>query len=265
MFLRLLRIGVMVQPGIPKSKFLSRIESGNLYYITQNLLQKPALIPTFVWTMNLSHFREVTTAPESFRFLQSNCLIVADGWPVKYLVKLFESKEVSRVPGVDLVDSLLRSGIRFSVIGSDQGQVIKSMRFKDYASSKITFVYDKSIDIDSDRQINEIIQLLLEFKPQYIFLALGFPKQEFLFEKIRSKNPMIPAYFLGIGGSFQMLSGEKVRAPRILQGMGLEWLWRWAQDPKRLFKRYFSDCKFLVPLVIKRKVRVARGYVAKLK
>ena len=129
------------------------------------------------------------------------------------------------------------------------------MKFQNYTASELTFVYDKYIDINSDTQINEIIQLLLEFKPQYIFLALGFPKQEILFERIRSKSPLIAAYFLGIGGSFQMLSGEKVRAPRIFQDLGLEWLWRLTQDPKRLFKRYYSDCKFLMLVTIKRKVR----------
>ena len=237
------------------SKFLSRIESGNLYSTTQYLLQKTALTPTFVWTMNLSHIREVSTDPKSFEFLESNSLIVADGWPVKYLVRALESREVSRVPGVDLVDALLTHGIRFSVIGSDQGQVIKAMKFQNYTASELTFVYDKYIDINSDTQINEIIQLLLEFKPQYIFLALGFPKQEILFERIRSKSPLIAAYFLGIGGSFQMLSGEKVRAPRIFQDLGLEWLWRLTQDPKRLFKRYYSDCKFLMLVTIKRKVQ----------
>jgi len=236
------------------SKFLSRIQSGNLYSITQHLLQKPALTPTFIWTMNLSHIREVSTDPKAFEFLESNSLIVADGWPVKYLARALESREVSRVPGVDLVNELLKSGIRFSVIGSEQGQVMKTMKIHDNALSELTFIYDKYIDINSDTQINEIIQLLLEFKPQYIFLALGFPKQEILFERIRSKSPLIAAYFLGIGGSFQMLSGEKVRAPRIFQDLGLEWLWRLTQDPKRLFMRYFSDCKFLLLLIIKSKV-----------
>jgi len=245
------------------SKFLSRIESGNLYSITQYLLQKPALTPTFVWTMNLSHIREVSTDPKAFEFLESNSLIVADGWPVKYLARALESREVSRVPGVDLVNELLKSGIRFSVIGSEQGQVMKTMKIHDNASSELTFIYDKYIDINSEIQINEIIQLLLEFKPQYIFLALGFPKQEILFERIRSKSPLIPAYFLGIGGSFQLLSREKVRAPRMFQDLGFEWLWRLTQDPKRLFKRYYSDCKFMMLITIKRKVRRAHDTIKK--
>jgi UDP-N-acetyl-D-mannosaminuronic acid transferase (WecB/TagA/CpsF family) len=136
--------------------------------------------------MNLSHLREVATDPEAFEFLESNSLIVADGWPVKYLMRVFESKEINRVTGVDLVDALLENGIRFSVIGSERGQVMKTVNSRENASSELTFIYDNYIDINSEIQINEIIQLLLEFKPRYVFLALGFPKQEILFEKIRS-------------------------------------------------------------------------------
>jgi N-acetylglucosaminyldiphosphoundecaprenol N-acetyl-beta-D-mannosaminyltransferase len=247
-----------MKPEVDLAKFLSRVEIGNLTSFTQYLLQKSALIPTFIWTMNLSHIREVSTDPKAFEFLESNSLIIADGWPVKYLAKALESREVSRVPGVDLVNELLKSGIRFSVIGSEQGQVMKTMKILDNASSELTFIYDKYIDINSEIQINKIIELLLEFKPEYIFLALGFPKQEILFERIRSKSPLIPAYFLGIGGSFQLLSREKVRAPKMFQDLGLEWLWRLTQDPKRLFKRYYSDCKFLMLITIKRKVQSVR-------
>lgn len=252
-----------MQPEIHICKFLSRIELGSLNSITKRLVQEPALAPTFIWTMNLSHVREVSVAPDTFEFLESNSVIIADGWPVKYLARTLESREVSRVPGVDLVDSLLKNGIRYCVIGSDRGQVQKAIERYDHASTELTFVYDKHIDINSKIQIDEIIQLLLEHKPQYVFLALGFPKQEILFERIRSKSPIIPAYFLGIGGSFQLLSREKVRAPGIFQGLGLEWLWRLIQDPKRLFKRYFSDCRYLVFFIIKRKVRIARDTFGK--
>jgi len=213
--------------------------------------------------MNLSHIREVCTDPEAFEFLELDSLIVADGWPVKYLTRVLESREVSRIPGVDLVNELLKSGIRFSVIGSEKGQVLKTMKIHDNSSSELNFIYDKNLDINSEIQIDEIIQLLFEFKPQYVFLALGFPKQEFLFERIRSKSPMIPAYFLGIGGSFQMLSREKVRAPGVFQDLGLEWLWRLTQDPRRLLKRYYLDSKFLMFLIIKRTLHCARDIVRK--
>jgi N-acetylglucosaminyldiphosphoundecaprenol N-acetyl-beta-D-mannosaminyltransferase len=213
--------------------------------------------------MNLSHIREVNSDPESFAFLESNSLIVADGWPVKYLARVIDSREVHRIPGVDIVDQLLNSGVRFCVIGSDRVQVLRTLQNQMRARSELTFVYDEYIDIDSEIQINEITQLLLRVNPQFIFLALGFPKQEILFEKIRIKIPQMPSYFLGVGGSFQMLSGEKVRAPQKLQTLGLEWLWRLSQDPKRLFSRYYADGKFFLSLAIKREAKKVHGFLVK--
>jgi N-acetylglucosaminyldiphosphoundecaprenol N-acetyl-beta-D-mannosaminyltransferase len=244
-------------------KYLSRIESEETESFVQKLKNQPPRVPKFVWTMNLSHVREVVASPDLFEFLDSSAFIVADGWPVKYLVKMFEAREVNRVPGVDIVKSLLASGIKFCVIGSNQSQVLKTLEKHDFAVSELTFTYDKFIDVDSKIQIDEIIQLLFKFKPQFIFLALGFPKQELLFERIQSKNPQIPAYFLGIGGSFQLLSGEKLRAPRKLQDLGLEWLWRLSQDPKRLFERYFADIRFIISLVIIRRALGVRATLGK--
>jgi N-acetylglucosaminyldiphosphoundecaprenol N-acetyl-beta-D-mannosaminyltransferase len=244
-----------MKPEMDISKFLRKIESGSIDSCVHQLLEKPALIPTFVWTMNLSHIREVTSDPSAFKFLEGGSLIVADGWPIRYLVRVYEAREVERVPGVDLVDNLLKYGVRFCVIGSDRVQVLKALGRHENTSSELTFIYDEALDINSEMQVDKIIQSLFEFKPEYVFLALGFPKQEFLFEKIRSRNPQFPAYFLGIGGSFQMLSGEKIRAPKRLQNLGLEWLWRLSQDPKRLFSRYYADSKFFVSLAIKREVK----------
>ena len=194
------------------SKFLSRIDSGNLYSITQHLLQKPALIPTFIWTMNLSHIREVSAEPKAFEFLESNSLIVADGWPVKYLVRALESRKVSRVPGVDLVDLLLKSGIRYSVIGSDQGQVQKTIQRYLNASLELTFVYDKYIDINSKIQ-SEDYSVKLN-KPITFFLALGFSKAEiFIRKNYETKSPVSLLIFLALVVVFSCYPGRSCELP----------------------------------------------------
>jgi N-acetylglucosaminyldiphosphoundecaprenol N-acetyl-beta-D-mannosaminyltransferase len=226
-------------------------------------LENPSQKPSYVWTMNLSHIRQVVANPLAFEHLEHTALIIADGWPIRYLVKIFDSRDINRVPGVDLVASLLASGIKFCVIGSSRNQVLNALAKHENVASELTFIYDSFFDINSEIQFEEIMQLLLEYEPQFIFLALGFPKQEFLYEKIRSKNPKFAAYFLGIGGSFQMLSGEKVRAPRKLQNLGLEWLWRLSQDPKRLFARYYADIIFFGLLILKRKLQIARDILSK--
>ncbi len=72
--------------------------------------------------------------------------------------------------------------------------------------------------------------------PDIVFIALGSPKQENLIQQIRSLLPK--AWWLGVGISFSFLSGDVTRAPRWMQRLGIEWLHRLAQDPKRLFHRY---------------------------
>lgn len=252
-----------MQLDVHFSKFLNRIEAEDLHTFVQTLLHQPLDCSTYIWTMNLSHIREISANPTLFEFLESKSMIVADGWPIKRLVKVLQSREVNRIPGVDLVDTLLASGVRFCVIGSNRDQVMKTLTKRKFDSSELTFIYDEVLDFNSEIQTDEIIQLLLKHKPNFIFIALGFPKQEFFYEKLQSRCSLFPAYYLGVGGSFQLLSGEKVRAPRRFQDIGLEWLWRWVQDPKRLFSRYFADGKFLIQLGLQRKVKMVRDTLRK--
>ena len=83
---------------------------------------------------------------------------------------------------------------------------------------------DKFIKIDAD----------------IVWVSLGFPKQELFIEKIYNEiNP--DPNFVGIGGVFEWVAGTKVKAPEWLANIGLEWLFRLIQDPKRLYKRYLID------------------------
>jgi hypothetical protein len=78
--------------------------------------------------------------------------------------------------------------------------------------------------------------MLVTTGPDIVFVALGSPKQENLIQRIRSVLPH--AWWLGVGISFSFLTGDVKRAPRWLQKIGLEWIHRLVQDPKRLFHRY---------------------------
>jgi N-acetylglucosaminyldiphosphoundecaprenol N-acetyl-beta-D-mannosaminyltransferase len=94
----------------------------------------------------------------------------------------------------------------------------------------------------------KISDFLADVKPTVVFLGLGFPKQERLAEGLRKYFP--EAWFVGCGGSIAMVAGEVSRAPRWVQAMGAEWLYRFAQEPARLFRRYFmEDIPFAVGLL----------------
>jgi hypothetical protein len=75
---------------------------------------------------------------------------------------------------------------------------------------------------------------LLRSGTRVLFVGLGTPKQE----RWMADHRHLPMVMVGVGAAFDFLSGRKRQAPRALQGLGLEWLYRLAQEPRRLWRRY---------------------------
>ena len=92
---------------------------------------------------------------------------------------------------------------------------------------------------DRDKVFNEIIKL----SPDIVLVALGIPYQEKLIYKHLDK--FNKGIFVGVGGSFDVISGNKKRAPEIFIKLNLEWLYRIVSEPKRLKRFYDSNVKFL--------------------
>ena len=99
---------------------------------------------------------------------------------------------------------------------------------------------------DNDKQ--EIIKDLKEKKPDIVFVAMGSPKQEFLMEEFMKSHP---ALYMGLGGSFDVYSGLKKRAPKIYQNLGLEWFYRLLKEPTRV-SRQVSLVKFFFRIIFDR-------------
>ena len=89
--------------------------------------------------------------------------------------------------------------------------------------------------------INEVIQ------PDCLYVALGAPKQEKWIANNLAKFPPVKIA-MGVGGSFDFIAGRVPRAPKVLQRIGLEWLWRFAHDPRRARRMFNAVVVF--PLVI---------------
>ena len=79
---------------------------------------------------------------------------------------------------------------------------------------------------------------------------MGFPKQEQFINKLKSEVGL-NSNFVGIGAVFEWVAGTKVKAPEILANIGLEWIFRLWQEPKRLYKRYFIDNSLFIIYFIK--------------
>jgi N-acetylglucosaminyldiphosphoundecaprenol N-acetyl-beta-D-mannosaminyltransferase len=102
---------------------------------------------------------------------------------------------------------------------------------------------------------------LRDAAPDIVYVGLGFPKQERLIVALRARLPH--TWFVSCGISFSFLAGDIQRAPVMIQRLGLEWLHRLFQEPKRLFRRYLlQGIPFLFELLWSALIVRARGAIA---
>lgn len=125
----------------------------------------------------------------------------------------------------------------------------KEILEREFPGARIVGV--SSPDIDLSRDVSEqadAIAAVRAAQPDLLFLALGAPKQEIRGRRIR--DAVAPAVILGVGASLDFVAGEAKRAPRWMSSVGFEWLYRLAQEPRRMWRRYLvRDPRFLAIVV----------------
>jgi N-acetylglucosaminyldiphosphoundecaprenol N-acetyl-beta-D-mannosaminyltransferase len=91
---------------------------------------------------------------------------------------------------------------------------------------------------------------IIDTEPDIVWVSLGFPKQELFINLFQEKYSM-ESNLVGIGAVFEWIAGTKIKAPEFLANLGLEWVLRLAQEPKRLLRRYFVDNLLFLYLITK--------------
>ena len=146
--------------------------------------------------------------------------------------------------GNELNKSIFFFGAKQEVIDS-----LVDVVTKDYPNLKIVGTKD-GYEKDKDKVFDNIADL----KPDIVLVAMGIPLQEKLIYKHLSKFEK--GIFVGVGGSFDVISGHKKRAPKIFIKLNLEWLYRIAKEPKRIKRFYDNNVKFLFKIKkLKKEVR----------
>lgn len=104
----------------------------------------------------------------------------------------------------------------------------------------------------SDTDEADVIKMINNSKADILLLGLPSPKKELFIEN--SKNQLEVKYSLGVGGFFDILSGKIQRAPLWMQNNGMEWIYRFFQEPKRMFSRYtIGNAKFMRSVILEKK------------
>lgn len=200
---------------------------------------------TFVVTANPETFM-ISEKNEDVRkmLLDKETVMVPDGIGVLKAGKKIGYNIEERITGIDIANELLKFGNEqkksIYLFGSKQ-EVIDSMKIvikEQYPNLKLVGTSNGYVT-DKDKVFDEIVKL----EPDIVLVALGIPLQEMLIYK--HLNRFKKGIFVGVGGSFDVMSGMKKRAPKIFIKLNLEWLYRIMKEAKRLKRFYDSNVKFL--------------------
>lgn len=188
---------------------------------------------------------------ERYRRIQNSAaMALPDGGPLSKYSRSVGYKSAERVTGPDLMVELFRisgkKGYRHFFYGSTQ-QTLDDMRtalLKDYPNMEIAGMYAPPFRELTKQEAQEVITRINETRPDFVWVGLGAPKQEEWMYRYRGR---LNAVSIGVGAGFDYVAGHIKRAPRIMQMLCLEWLYRLMQDPKRLWKRYVvTNTKFMI-------------------
>lgn len=176
--------------------------------------------------------------------LDDDTLIVPDGVGIIKALNMLKYKVKERVTGIDLSYDLLKYAnkkkLKVYFFGATEVVRVKLLeKVKiDYPNLKVVGSSNGYVT-DKDKVFDEIVKL----KPDIVLVALGIPTQEKLIYK--HINKFKKGVFIGVGGSFDVISGSKKRAPKIFIKYNFEWLYRILREPKRIKNFYRNNIKFI--------------------
>lgn len=179
---------------------------------------------------------------------------IPDGVGVIYASKIRKGSIKSRITGIDSMEMICKlsndEGYKIFMYGAKKDTVLKAKEVleKKYPNIKIVGYMD-----GYEKDDNKIVSVINKSKADIIFVALGSPKQE---EWIKNHMDKLNVkIFQGVGGSFDVISGNIKRAPKWMRKSGLEWLYRLIKEPKRIF-RQIKLFKFLFIVLFEKKEEV---------
>ena len=201
-------------------------------------------------TANLDFARNARRDSFLHRVICDCGMVLPDGAPMLWAARLFGKPLKQRVTGVDLVPQLARlsaeRGYRMYLLGSREEMSARAAEILEQMHPGVQIVGRYSPPVAGLKSMDdaEILRRIHATRPDMLLVAFGNPKQEIWIYRNRALLQVPVA--IGIGGSLDMIAGSLKRAPRWVQQVQMEWMFRMLQEPKRLFPRYAGDLKALL-------------------
>jgi N-acetylglucosaminyldiphosphoundecaprenol N-acetyl-beta-D-mannosaminyltransferase len=187
-------------------------------------------------TLDDKNFRSVVNSAD---------LVIPDGRPISWAQKLLGYSNAEQVRGQDIMNEICRlsgkENLTIGFYGGDSNEVLSqvvSNLKSTFPDIRIAYTYSppfRPLTSDEDEQVVKDIN---DLGVDVLFVGIGCPKQE---RWMAEHKDRVQCVMLGVGAAFDFIAGSKKHAPRWMQKMGLEWLFRLVSEPRRLWKRYLKQ------------------------
>ena len=209
-------------------------------YITEHLEQ---LKGDYICVSNV-HTTVMAYRDKAYRRVQNSAaMALPDGQPLSIVSRKRGFLQAKRVPGPDLMPAILdlsqKTGYRHYFYGSTDTTLsaLEAVLRRRYPKLQIAGMYSPPFRELTEQEDEEVIRRINESGADFVWVALGAPKQEWWMYEHRNK---INALMLGVGAAFDFTAGTTKRSPMWMQKLCLEWVFRILQDPKRMLPRYLN-------------------------
>lgn len=215
----------------------------------------------FVFIRDVHGIMQAQDDPKLLALHHQAAMVTPDGMPLVWLGQR-AGLEVSRTCGPDLMERVLadspRTGLTHFFYGGKPGvaEQLKATFEAKYRGLKVVGVGTPPFRPLSNSEMADTLTMLNMSGADVIWIGLSTPKQEHLMDALVLN---VHATLIGVGAAFDFHTGAVKRAPKWMQGRGLEWLWRLASEPRRLWRRYL----IMAPIFVWRLLSQSRGRSAK--
>lgn len=212
-----------------------------------------------VFTLNLDHLVKLRANLAFREAYRHATFVTADGAPIAHLLRRHDQR-ITRTTGADLVLPLAavcaKAKLPIFLFGASPSTLTwASQRLMRHTGSELNIVGSMSPSQGFDPQgqaADEAIAQIKESGARICFVALGAPKQEIFAARAVAQG--VEAGFICIGAGLDFIAHNQIRAPKIFQKTGTEWLWRLSSNPRRFALRYLQCASLLVRLVVAERI-----------
>lgn len=211
---------------------------------------------SYVVAINVDVVMKIEADPYLKKIVDDADMVLVDGKPLVWISKLHGRPLKEKVSGSDLVPLLCevaaKNGYKVFIIGGKEGSAerAKQRLEEKLPDIKIVGTYAPPFGFEKDdAELERINRMISQAHPDLLITCFGCPKQEkWIYENIEKYDAKVS---ICAGATVDFLAGNVTRAPRWMSEHGLEWFYRFLQEPKRMFKRYFVDDVKIVGLIKK--------------